>query len=58
MRKVHTQIDIDAPVTKVWELITDLEGYAEWNPFVVMGKGPIFITGCVGQTGSGYPQGI
>jgi len=41
MRKVHTQIDIDAPVSKVWKLITDLERYAEWNPFVVMGKGPI-----------------
>ena len=41
MRTVHTQIDIDAPVRKVWELITDLEHYAEWNPFVVMGRGPI-----------------
>jgi hypothetical protein len=41
MRTVHTQIDIDAPVYKVWELITDLEHYAEWNPFVVMGRGPI-----------------
>ncbi len=41
MRKVHTQIDIDAPVRKVWELITNLENYAQWNPFVVMGKGPI-----------------
>jgi hypothetical protein len=41
MRKVHTQIDIDAPVSTVWELITGLDNYAEWNPFVVMGKGPI-----------------
>jgi len=41
MRKVHTRIDIDAPAHKVWELITDLDNYAEWNPFVVMGKGPI-----------------
>lgn len=41
MRKVHIQIDIDAPLWKVWELVTDLESYSEWNPFVVMGKGPI-----------------
>ncbi len=41
MRKVHTQIDIDAPAKKIWELITDLESYEQWNPFVVMGKGPI-----------------
>lgn len=41
MKKVHTQIDINAPVRKVWKLITDLEGYVDWNPFVVMGQGPI-----------------
>jgi hypothetical protein len=41
MRKVHTQIDIEAPVRKVWEIITDLDHYADWNPFVVMGKGPV-----------------
>ena len=41
MRRVHTQIDIEAPVQKVWDLITDLDNYAAWNPFVVMGKGPL-----------------
>jgi hypothetical protein len=41
MRKVHTQIDIDAPIRKVWDLISDLNNYADWNPFVVMGKGPV-----------------
>jgi hypothetical protein len=41
MRRVHTQIDIEAPVQIVWDLITDLDNYAAWNPFVVMGKGPI-----------------
>lgn len=41
MRKVHTQIDINAPAQKVWEIITDLDHYADWNPFVIMGKGPI-----------------
>ena len=26
-------IDIDAPVERVWEVLTDFERYGEWNPF-------------------------
>ena len=28
-------IEIDAPHELVWEVITDLQRYGEWNPFVV-----------------------
>ncbi|MCR1783656.1 SRPBCC domain-containing protein [Nocardioides carbamazepini] len=28
------RIDIDAPLDVVWEVMTDTERYAEWNPFV------------------------
>ena len=28
-------LDIDAPASIVWEVITDLPRYEEWNPFVV-----------------------
>jgi len=31
----ETSIRIDAPLDLVWELITDLGSYDEWNPFVV-----------------------
>ena len=32
---------IDAPATKVWELLTDADGYARWNDAVISIEGPI-----------------
>ncbi|HWU21046.1 MAG TPA: SRPBCC family protein, partial [Nocardioides sp.] len=29
------QVEIDAPLAVVWEVMTDTERYAEWNPFVI-----------------------
>ena len=31
--EVGTEIEIDAPVEKVWDILVDLEKYPEWNPF-------------------------
>ena len=28
-------VEIDAPVAVVWQVLTDLDRYAEWNPFTV-----------------------
>lgn len=39
--RIHTQIDIDAPAARVWELLTDLPGYQRWNPFVIEAEGRI-----------------
>jgi hypothetical protein len=41
MREVYTQILIEAPVEKIWSVLTDLASYEEWNPFVVFGRGQI-----------------
>ncbi len=30
---VRAEIEIDAPVDRVWEILRDLDGYAAWNPF-------------------------
>lgn len=30
---IRAEIDIDAPVKRVWEILTDLSRYHEWNPF-------------------------
>lgn len=27
-------LEVDAPAERVWEVITDLDRYGEWNPFV------------------------
>lgn len=34
MKNCHSQIIIQAPVTKVWKLLTDFDRYPDWNPLV------------------------
>lgn len=34
MREVHTEIEIDAPASVVWDILTDFEDYPNWNPFI------------------------
>jgi hypothetical protein len=34
MKELHTEIEIDAPSERVWELITDFASYPQWNPFI------------------------
>ena len=35
MHIAECTIDIAAPVAVVWDVVTDLDRYGEWNPFVV-----------------------
>ncbi len=32
MKSLHTEIGIGAPASVVWDVISDLEGWAGWNP--------------------------
>ena len=43
MKELRTQIIIDASPEKVWQVLTDLDKYPEWNPFVchAIGKAEI-----------------
>ncbi len=34
MKVIHTEIEIDAPASEVWRVLTDFAAYPEWNPFV------------------------
>lgn len=34
MHEVRTEIDIEAPVRRVWEVLTQFPAHATWNPFV------------------------
>lgn len=34
MKSVTTQIIINAPAKKVWDILMDFNSYEEWNPFV------------------------
>jgi hypothetical protein len=35
MKRLHTEVHIDASPADVWAVLTDFAHYAAWNPFVV-----------------------
>lgn len=41
MLENRNEIMIDAPVEKIWEILTELEKYAEWNPLLHQAYGKI-----------------
>lgn len=41
--QLHSEIDIDASPEVVWAVLSDLDGYHEWNPFVVSAKGTVAV---------------
>ena len=34
MKELHSQIEIDASVERVWDILTDFASYPQWNPFI------------------------
>ena len=30
---VRAEVEIDAPIERVWKILTDIDRYADWNPF-------------------------
>lgn len=38
---LQTSIRINAPVSKVWDILTDTESYPSWNPFIKEIKGTL-----------------
>lgn len=34
MKEIEAHVDIDAPVAAVWEVLSDLARWHEWNPFI------------------------
>lgn len=39
MKKITTQIHINAPLEKVWGIFSDVKRYGEWNPFLLEVQG-------------------
>ncbi len=39
MKEVRTEIEINAPKEKVWDILTNFDGWGEWNPTVKEAKG-------------------
>lgn len=40
-REIITEIHIQAPSQKVWEILTDFENYTSWNPFIIKSEGKL-----------------
>ena len=43
MKHLKTEIILNASKEKVWNTLTDLENYANWNPFIVSSKGEAVV---------------
>jgi len=43
MRELRTEIEIAAPLTKVWGILMDFENWKEWNPIVNQASGAAFM---------------
>ncbi len=41
--ELHTEIDIEAPPETVWAVLTDLDRYTDWNPFIVAASGQVEV---------------
>ena len=41
--ELRTFVDIDATPERVWQVLTDLPAYAEWNPFVTRADGAFVV---------------
>lgn len=61
MQEIRTEIDIAAPATKVWGILTDINHWQDWNPIIIQASGDaardarLDITMC-GKNGKDGPR--
>ena len=41
--ELTTFVDIDATPERVWQVLTDLPAYADWNPFITEAEGAVVV---------------
>lgn len=39
MREIRTEIEISAPISKVWGLLTNFDNWKDWNPMINQASG-------------------
>ncbi len=40
-KRLSTHVDIEATPERVWQVLTDLAAYPQWNPFIVRAEGVV-----------------
>ncbi|MGB7860061.1 MAG: SRPBCC domain-containing protein [Acidimicrobiia bacterium] len=54
--RLQTRVEIDAEPSRIWDHLTDLESFSEWNPFVTRAAGKVAVDErlelLMGQNGS------
>jgi hypothetical protein len=45
MKELHSEIEIQAPAERVWQLLTDFASFPQWNPFIRKASGAIQVGG-------------
>ena len=43
MKVIEYSIDIAAPPQAVWDVLTDVDAYTEWNPFLTLDRAPVAV---------------
>ena len=43
MKELYTEIEIEASPERVWQVLTDLKSFSQWNPFIRSAKGELKI---------------
>jgi hypothetical protein len=43
MKEIYSEIEIDAPASVVWDILTDFDNYAQWNPFIKEISGNLIV---------------
>ena len=41
MKEIEGSVEIDAPIERVWEVLTDFKAYSKWNPFITQMSGEL-----------------
>lgn len=50
MKEIKSEIDIQASAEKIWQVLTDLDQYQEWNPFLHHAAGKVEMDAKVNVT--------
>ena len=45
MKDLYTEVTIDAPPERVWEILSDFASFGDWNPFMPKASGDLRVGG-------------